>query len=117
MPNMFRLRRRSVTVVLRDPHPVSVYQATALGQIYGRAIAGHNGAFRYGTAGLASQMTSFKGYVAPPQMFIGWNPKRVAGGAIRVHPSQLPTTSPSDPTDNPLRNAVNAINAGSGNGY
>ena len=115
--NSFRQRTGRVTVVVRDPHPVSQYMASALGQLYGRAIRGDNGAFRYGYPGLASNMTKFKGYVFPPQMFLGWNPRRVAGGAVRYSPGQLPATSPSDPGDNPLRSAVATINAGAGIGY
>jgi hypothetical protein len=117
MPNVFRPRTERVTVVLRDPHPVSVYMATALGRLYGRAIAGDNGAFRYGAPGLSTNRSKYGGYAFPAQMFVGWNPKRVAAGAVRYTPQRLPATSPTDPTDNPLRNAVAMVSAGAGLGY
>lgn len=117
MATLFQPRTARVTVTVREPHPVSQYMAASLGRIYGRAIAGHNGAFRYGAPGVATNRTKYGGYVYPPQMFMGWNPRRVAGGAIRYKPSSLPATAPSDPTDNPLQNAVATIAAGAGVGY
>jgi hypothetical protein len=117
MPGVFRQRTARVTVTVRQPHPVSQYMASALGSIYGRGINGHTGAFRYGAAGIATNRTKYGGYVYPPQMFIGWNPKRVAGGAIRYKPSALPATAPNNPTDNPLQTAVATIAAGAGIGY
>lgn len=117
MPNLFKPRAARVTVTVRAPHPVSQYMAASLGQIYGRAIAGHNGAFRYGMPGIATNRSKYGGYVFPPQMFMGWNPKRVAGGVIRYKPAALPATAPTDPGDNPLQNAVATIAAGAGLGY
>lgn len=114
MPSLFRPQSARATVTVRAPHPVSLYMAASLGRIYGRAIAGHNGAFRYGAPGVATNRTKYGGYVYPPQMFMGWNPRRVAGGAIRYKPGSLPATAPNDPADNPLRNAVATVSAGAG---
>lgn len=114
MPNVFTPRKTKVTVTRRDPHPVSQYMASALGALYIRGINGNTGAFRYGTPSLSTQMTNFKGYTNPPQMFLGWNPKRVAGGAVRYTPQRLPAGAPSDPGDNPLQNAITTISAGAG---
>jgi len=117
VPGIFRQRTARVSVTVRQPHPVSQYMASALGEIYGRGINGHAGAFRYGTAGLATNRTKYGGYVYPPQMFVGWNPRRVAGGSIRYKPGSLPATAPNDPNDNPLTNAVATIAAGAGVAY
>lgn len=110
---------RTVTVVKRiwAPHPVSVYMASALGNIYGRAIAGFNGAVVYGYPGLDTNKTNYQGYAAPQQMFMGWSPRRAAGGSILPTPSQLPATSPPATSDNPLLSAVAMISAGDQDGY
>lgn len=110
---------RTVTVVKRiwAPHPVSVYMASALGQIYGKAIAGFNGAVVYGYPGMDTNVSAFKGYAAPQQMFTGYSPLRAAGGRVLLTPAQLPATSPPAAVDNPLMSAVETISAGSQSGY
>lgn len=109
MPKSFRQRSRAVTVVQRSPHPVSVFMASSLGSLYGRGINGRAGTVLYGYPGDDTNQASYQGYVSPPQMFVGWNPKRVAGGAVRAAGGQLPATSPGNPADNPLGNAVATI--------
>lgn len=113
----FRQQRTRVSVEVYQPHPVSQYMASVLGALYGRDINGRTGTVRYGMPGLSTQRSKFGGYVYPPQMFMGWNPRRVAGGAIRYSPAALPATSPQDPVDNPLQNAVAMIAAGNGVAY
>jgi len=116
VPGVFSPRVQKVTHTIHDPHPVAVWMATALGNLYGRGINGHTGAFCYG-GGQAANRTRFSGYAYPAQGFVGWNPRRVAAGHLATGQARLPTTSPQDPTDNPLINAVATINAGAGYGY
>lgn len=78
-PRRFAPRVVSMTVRRWMPHPVSVWQARALGDIYGRAIAGYRGtvstgASRNGSGRVADPAVGFSGYAAPPQLFTGWNP-------------------------------------------
>jgi len=81
------------SVPVRSPHPVAVWMANRLGRLYGRAIAGDNGAVRIGAPGIDSP-AKYGGYVYPQQMFLGWNARAVASGAIKPGMSVgLPGTS------------------------
>lgn len=79
------------SVPVREAHPFSQAIASALGRLYGRGINGHAGAVRYGYPAIGTR-DRFGGYVFPPQLFIGWNPNRVASGTIRPTPGGLPGT-------------------------
>lgn len=116
-PRIFPARTVTVIKKIWAPHPISTYMASALGNIYGRAIAGHNGAVVYGYPGMDTNMGAFKGYAAPQQMFLGWNPRKAAGGSVLPTPAQLPATSPPAATDNPLISAVATVSAGDQYGY
>lgn len=93
--------------------PQAVAIATGLGRLFGRAIRGHNGAIRYGYPSMSTQRTKYAGYADPPQMFIGYTAKRVAGGAIRATPPAIPTsTQPYSLTGSPLMQAMANVTAG-----
>jgi len=114
MPSLFRPRVERVTVTKREAHPIAQFMASALGALYGRGIDGKTGTFQYGAPSTASQRTKFTGYAYPAQGFVGWNPRKVAGGHLAPNPGRLPATAPQDPVDNPLQSAVATINAGAG---
>lgn len=114
---VFSPRVSKVTHTVRSPHPVSVWMATALGNLYGRGINGHAGTFEYGMPGQSTNRGRYAGYVYPDAMFVGYSPRKVSAGHLAPNRARLPTTAPQDPTDNPLMNAVATINAGAGYGY
>jgi hypothetical protein len=123
-PKLRRRRRftpRVTTYVTRwwNPHPVSVYSAVALGDLYGRGINGHAGtisteASRNGVGKSANPATGWTGYTDVPQgLFTGWNPayQKDVGTPIK-DPSGLPNTSVPG-GGSPLDAATAAIFAGS----
>ena len=95
---------------VRSAAPQAIGLARALGWLYGKAIKGDNGSIRYGWPGLDTQRTSFKGYVYPPQIFVGYDPAKVAAGFIRPDPASLPGDSLSSyASSNPLGAAMAAV--------
>lgn len=96
---------------VRSAAPQAIGLARALGWLYGKAIKGDNGAIRYGYPSLDTNRTSYKGYVYPPQIFIGYDPAKVAAGLVRPDPASLPgdSMSPYASTGSPLAAAMAAV--------
>lgn len=102
-------------VPVRWAAPQAISLARVLGWLFGKAIAGDNGAIRYGGPGdIQANRTAFKGYAFPAQMFTGYSATRVAGGRARVaHPS-FPATGSARPDtvlQSPLNRAMEAVTA------
>lgn len=96
-------------VPVRSADPRAVRLARALGWLFGKSIAGDNGAIRYGTPGLDTQRTMYTGYVYPPQIFTGYQPGKLAG-AIRPDPASLPGDSLNPyGAGNPIARAMAAV--------
>jgi hypothetical protein len=103
-----------------DPHPISVFQAIALGDLYGRGIDGHAGTISTGSGRPwkpgreADPATGFTGYAQPPQLFTGWNPGyQVQVGTPLKDPVGLPGTSLPLGSASPLDSAMAQIMQGS----
>jgi hypothetical protein len=96
---------------VRSAAPQAIGMARALGWLFGKAIRGDNGTIRYGYPGLDSQRTSYKGYVYPPQLFVGYDPARVAAGLVRPDPQSLPgdSTAPWASANSPTQRAMQAV--------
>lgn len=98
---------------VRAAAPQAVAIAAGLGRLFGRGINGRTGTIRYGYPSMSAQRTKYAGYVNPPQLFIGYTAKRVAGGAIRATPPAIPTsTQPWSLTGSPLMQAMATVSAG-----
>ena len=92
--------------------PQAIAQARGLGWLFGKAIRGDNGAVIYGYPALGTRQ-KFTGYAYPGQLFIGYSARRVAGGAIRVTPSGLPSTSSTvTQLSSPLVQAMRTVTVG-----
>lgn len=94
--------------------PQATGMARALGWLYGKAIAGDNGAIRYGggPGDLQAQRSAYTGYAFPPQLFTGYDPRKVAAGAIRATPAAYPaTTTPAGVLSSPLARAMESVTA------
>ena len=102
--------------VFRTPVRAVAPQASAiargLGWLYGKAIAGDNGAIRYGYPGLDSDRARYSGYAFPPQLFTGYNPANVAAGTARPDPAGFPGESISSANDTPLQRAMATVTWG-----
>jgi|SRR5579859_1688813 len=102
-----------VPVRWRDPW--SLAAAQFLGWLHGKAIAGDNGAIRYGGPGsIQAQRTYYTGYVTPAQIFFGYSAQRVAGGRARIATPSLPSTGGGQPAGllkSPLERAMEAVTA------
>ena len=100
------------TVRVRAAAPQAVAIATGLAWLHGKAINGSpggNGAIRYGYPAIGTR-EKFQGYASPPQIFSGYTAKRVAGGAIRLTPAGLPSTSaPVSVLSSPLVRAMATV--------
>ena len=108
MPRRFTPRvDRDVTPV-RHANPVSVFMAAALGALHGRGINGETGTIRYGYPQIGMR-AKYQGYANPPQMFVGWNPSRVAAGAVRPTLGGLPGTQAPYSDIGPLLAAVSRV--------
>lgn len=105
--------RPQVTVYrtpVRWSAPQAIAQAMGLGWLFGKAIRGDNGAVRYGWPGLDTDRTMYKGYVDPPQLFVGYNPSKVAAGVVRPDPAALPGDSLSAAAStSPLARAMSSL--------
>lgn len=96
---------------VRSAAPQAIGLARALGWLYGKAIKGDNGSIRYGYPSIQSQRTKYAGYVYPPQIFVGYDPSKVAAGLIRPDPAGLPgdSISPYASTGSPIMAAMAAV--------
>lgn len=102
----------SYIVRVRAAAPQAIRLARALGAIGGRGINGQTGTIRYGYPAPGT-LAKFGGYATPPQLFIGYDARKIAGGTFRGDPSRLPATNT---TNNPLTNAMAVVtNAQMGN--
>lgn len=91
--------------------PQAIAQAVGLGWLYGKAIAGDNGAVRYGYPALGTRR-KFTGYAFPPQIFLNYSARRVAAGAIRNKRGALPATNaPTSVLNSPLKKATATVTA------
>lgn len=98
------------TTPVHAAHPISVGMSVALGNLYGRGINGQNGTIRYGYPDIGTR-SKYQGYVNPPQLFTGWNPRTAAGGAIRRTPGGLPGTQAPPGYISPLLQAAATVTA------
>lgn len=96
----------------RAAAPQAIGIARALGALFGRGINGRTGTVRYGDGGQLGSREKFTGYGNTPQLFIGWDPKKVAGGMFRGRPGALPSTSaPTTVLNSPLQRAMATVTA------
>jgi|SRR5882724_11481685 len=94
---------------VRWASPQSIGQASSLGWLHGKAIAGDNGAIRYGYPSIGTR-SKYGGYVFPGQLFLGYSARKVAGGSIRLTPGALPSTSAPDTLlSSPLQMAMRTV--------
>lgn len=117
----FAAKVESRVVQVWHAHPVSVSQAVALGDIYGRGINGSRGTISTGSSrsfggAAADPAVGWAGYTAPPQLFTGWNPAYQAhvGTPIKdAAANSLPYTSVPLGSASPMDAAMSSIMAGS----
>jgi hypothetical protein len=94
---------------VRGASPLATSMAGRLARLLGRGINGHAGTVRYGQPAPGTRQ-KFGGYASPPQLFTGYDPRRVAAGAFRGAPGSLPATSPPGaPGASPLQRAMATV--------
>jgi hypothetical protein len=104
-----RPRKSTFLTKVRWAAPQAIGQASALGWLQGKAIAGDNGAIRYGYPTIGTR-AKFNGYAFPGQLFLGYSARKVAGGSIRLTPGALPSTSSPDTLlSSPLQMAMRTV--------
>lgn len=101
-----RVDTYQVRVWAADPRAVRL--ARSLGVLHGRGIRGETGTTRYGYPAIGTRR-KFGGYVSPPQLFIGYDPRKVARGAFRGAPGGLPSTSSAAASSSPLARAMATV--------
>jgi hypothetical protein len=93
-------------VPVRSAAPQAISIARGLAQAFTRTSLRGAGKVRYGAPALGDR-AKFSGYAVPPQLFIGYNPRKVAAGAFRGNPGALPSTSsPLTTLNSPLQRAT-----------
>jgi hypothetical protein len=95
-------------VPVRRPHPIAVAVVSAASALSGKDINGSRGTIRYGEPSIGSRR-KFSGYMYPPQLFIGWDPKKTAAGRIQAGAGGtpgLPSTNAPAGTYSPLLAAM-----------
>lgn len=108
-----RPRVQRFQVPVRWAAPQAIATALGLGWLHGKAIRGDNGTVRYGYPSIQTQRSKYAGYAFPPQIFTGYDPRKVAGGLIRPDPASYPGDSMSKATaDSPAYRALEAITFG-----
>lgn len=97
-------------VPVRSAAPQAIGLARALGWLFGKSIKGDNGAIRYGYPTLGTR-AKFTGYAYPPQLFVGYDPAKVAAGLIRADPASMPgeSVTPYPANNSPMMRAMSAV--------
>lgn len=115
MMKLIRPRVDIYTVPVRWAAPQAIGLARMLGAMTGRGINGRAGTVHYGSPDIGTR-SNFTGYADPPQLFTGYDPRKVAGGGYRGAPRGLPSTSApaSAITDPLLRSMATVTNAQNG---
>jgi hypothetical protein len=100
------------TVPVRAAAPQAFGIARMLGALFGRGINGNVGTIRYGSMDIGTR-SNFTGYADPPQLFTGYDPRKVAAGTFRGQPQGLPNTAapPSPMNDALMRSMATVTNA------
>lgn len=105
-------RRRVITPRVTDyrtpvhsGNPIAVATVAAANTWLARTLSGDNGAIRYGYPAPGT-LAKFSGYATPQQMFVGWSPRTVAGGGIKLATGGLPGTQAPAGVASPLAAAT-----------
>ena len=93
---------------VREAAPQAIAIARGLGWLFGKAIKGDNGTIEYGYPSIQTQRTKYAGYAFPPQIFTGYDPRKVAAGFIRPDQASLPG-EPIGPGTSPLSRAMQGV--------
>jgi hypothetical protein len=80
------------TTPVRAASPQSIGIARALARSFTAGALRGTGAIRYGYPQIGSR-NKFQGYANTPQLFTGYSPTKVAGGAFRGARPAIPSTS------------------------
>jgi hypothetical protein len=93
---------------VRAAAPQAIGLARALGALFGRGINGQTGTVLYGYPAIGDR-AKFAGYANSPQLFIGYDPAKVAAGAFRGAPGGLPSTA--NPNNTALQRSLATVTA------
>ena len=107
---MTRPRVDVYEVPVRAPDPRATGLAVALGRLCIRGIDGKAGTIRYGYPAPGTRH-KYAGYVSPPQLFIGYDPRKVAAGAFRGQPGHLPSANAPNPGLSALQRSMATVTA------
>lgn len=100
---------QTYTTRVRAAAPQAIAIAQGLGRLFIRGVDGQTGTVRYGYPAIGTR-AKYQGYAFPPQLFRGYDPRKVARGAFRGTPGALPSTSsPTTLMNNPLQNAMATV--------
>jgi hypothetical protein len=113
MARLIRPKVEKATTTVRYPHPIGVATVSSLNGQAGEGIKGHRGTIRYGWPAPGTR-AKYGGYVNPPNLFIGWNPRRVAAGTVQAQPGRLPASAAPSGTYSPLVAAMANVTAARG---
>jgi hypothetical protein len=110
MARLIRPKVEKQTTTVRYPHPIGVGTVGSLNAQAGEGIKGRRGTIRYGWPAPGNR-GKFTGYVFPPDIFVGWNPRHVARGTVQSQPGRLPASAAPSGTYSPLAAAMATVTA------
>jgi hypothetical protein len=94
---------------VRAAAPQAIAIARALARAFTRPAIRGAGATRLGEPAIGTRR-KFQGYANTPQLFIGYNPRRVAAGAFRgPHPAIPSTSAPISTLNTPTMRAMATV--------
>lgn len=97
------------TTPVRAAAPQAVAIARALARAFTRPSIRGSGAVRIGEPAIGTSH-KFAGYANPPQLFLGYDPHKVAGGTFRgAHPALPSTSTPITALNTPTMRAMATV--------
>jgi hypothetical protein len=106
-----RPRVDTYTVPVRAAAPQAIGIARALAFLFGGDVNGRSGTVRFGYPQIGNR-EKYQGYANTPQLFTGYDPRKVAAGTFRGAPGALPsTTAPASLLNAPLQRAMATVTA------
>ena len=91
---------------VRAAAPQAIGMAGSLARLFTSVSLRGAGTVRYGQPAIGTR-GKYAGYANPPQLFTGYDPRKVAGGTFRGNVGSLPSTSsPTTVLNSPLQRAL-----------
>lgn len=111
MPRLIKPKAERRVSIVPAIHPIAAAMMGALdARLAVEDLAGGSGTVRYGYPDIGTR-DKYAGYVYPQQMFLGWNPAKVAAGNVVPTIGGLPGTQAPPGPISPMLQAAMTVTA------